>query len=95
MGGGRGRCEETEYEPAGNIYNDNYAAYSVPVHADIPDIEVELLDNPDFNCNEFGARGVGEIGITGMAAAISNAVYHATGKRIRDMPIKIADLIAS
>ncbi|WP_303856773.1 xanthine dehydrogenase family protein molybdopterin-binding subunit, partial [Salinicola salarius] len=95
MGMGMGMFEETEYDPAGNIYNNNYADYIVPVHADIPDIEVELLDNPDFNFNEFGARGVGEIGITGMAAAISNAVYHATGKRIRDMPIKIADLIAS
>ncbi|MEC8918563.1 MAG: xanthine dehydrogenase family protein molybdopterin-binding subunit [Pseudomonadota bacterium] len=95
MGMGMGMFEETEYDSAGNIYNNNYADYIVPVHADIPDIEVELLDNPDYNFNEFGARGIGEIGITGMAAAISNAVYHATGKRIRDMPIKIADLIAS
>ena len=95
MGMGMGMFEETEYDSAGNIYNNNYADYIVPVHADIPDIEVELLDNPDYNFNEFGVRGIGEIGITGMAAAISNAVYHATGKRIRDMPIKIADLIAS
>jgi len=94
MGMGMGMFEETEYDPAGNIYNNNYADYIVPVHADIPDIEVELLDNPDYNFNEFGARGIGEIGITGMAAAIANAVYHATGKRIRDMPIKIADLMA-
>lgn len=95
MGMGMGMFEETEYDPSGNIYNNNYADYIVPVHADIPDIEVELLDNPDFNFNEFGARGIGEIGITGMAAAISNAVYHATGKRMRDMPIKIADLMVS
>ncbi|GAB2793538.1 xanthine dehydrogenase family protein molybdopterin-binding subunit [Halomonas shantousis] len=94
MGMGMGMFEETEYDETGNIYNNNYADYIVPVHADIPDIEVELLDNPDYNFNEFGARGIGEIGITGMAAAISNAVYHATGKRIRDMPISVAKLLA-
>jgi xanthine dehydrogenase YagR molybdenum-binding subunit len=95
MGMGMGLFEHTEYDDNGNIYNNNYADYIVPVHADMPEIEVELLDNPDFNFNEFGARGIGEIGITGMAAAISNAVYHATGKRFRDMPISIPDLLGS
>jgi xanthine dehydrogenase YagR molybdenum-binding subunit len=63
------------------------------VHADQPDIEVILLDYPDYKLNEFGARGIGEIGITGLAAAIANAVYHATGKRIRDLPISLDKLM--
>jgi xanthine dehydrogenase YagR molybdenum-binding subunit len=59
----------------------------VPVHADMPEVEVILLDYPDYHFNEFGARGMGEIGVTGLAAAVANAVYHATGKRIRSLPI--------
>ncbi|RXE47054.1 xanthine dehydrogenase family protein molybdopterin-binding subunit [Chromohalobacter israelensis] len=93
MGIGMGMFEKTEFDASGNIYNNNYADYIVPVHADMPDVEVELLDNPDFNFNEFGARGIGEIGTTGMAAAISNAVYHATGKRIRELPITLDKLM--
>ncbi|WP_440091893.1 xanthine dehydrogenase family protein molybdopterin-binding subunit [Pseudomonas syringae] len=73
--------------------NNNYAEYMVPVHADQPDIDVILLDYPDYNLNEFGARGVGEIGVTGLAAAIANAVYHATGKRVRDLPISLEKLM--
>jgi len=57
------------------------------VHADMPDIDVILLDYPDYELNEFGARGIGEIGITGLAAAIANATYHATGIRVRELPI--------
>ncbi|WP_416424580.1 xanthine dehydrogenase family protein molybdopterin-binding subunit [Pseudomonas sp. App30] len=80
--------EAGEFDPrTGLPANNNYAEYVVPVHADQPDIDVTLLDFPDLNLSEFGARGIGEIGVTGLAAAVANAVYHATGKRIRSLPI--------
>lgn len=70
------------------MVNANLAEYHVPVFTDIPpDFVVEFLDIPDPNMADAGARGLGEIGIVGVAAAIANAVYHATGKRIRDLPI--------
>ncbi|MCX2524267.1 xanthine dehydrogenase family protein molybdopterin-binding subunit [Larsenimonas rhizosphaerae] len=94
MGLGMAMFEQTEFDHNGYLYNSNLADYIVPVHADIPPIEVELLDHPDYHLNVFGARGVGEIGLTGIAAAISNAVYHATGKRIRDLPITPERLLA-
>jgi xanthine dehydrogenase YagR molybdenum-binding subunit len=88
MGIGMALMEHTVYDPrSGWPVTDNFADYPVPVNADIPDIEVELLDHPDPIINTLGCRGIGEIGITGAAAAIANAVYHATGKRIRDLPI--------
>lgn len=88
MGIGMALYEATEYDPRdGMPVNNNYAEYVVPVHADQPEIEVLLLDYPDLRFNEFGVRGIGEIGITGLAAAVANAVYHATGKRIRSLPI--------
>jgi xanthine dehydrogenase YagR molybdenum-binding subunit len=59
----------------------------VPVNPDVPDVEVDFVGSPDPVINTLGCRGIGEIGITGVAAAIANAVYHATGKRIRDLPI--------
>ncbi len=71
----------------GRITNANLADYHVPVNADIPDIDVVALDIPDYQLDSLGARGIGEIGITGTGAAVCNAVYHATGKRIRDLPI--------
>jgi xanthine dehydrogenase YagR molybdenum-binding subunit len=71
----------------GRITNANLADYHVPVNADIPDIEASALDIPDYQLDSLGARGVGEIGITGTGAAIANAIFHATGKRIRDLPI--------
>jgi xanthine dehydrogenase YagR molybdenum-binding subunit len=61
----------------------------VPVNADVQDIKVIFVDEPDNIVNPLGIKGVGEIGIVGVAAAIANAVYHATGKRIRDLPITI------
>ena len=70
----------------GRITNANLADYHVPVNADIPEIDVEALDIPDYQLDSLGARGIGEIGITGTGAAICNAIFHATGKRIRDLP---------
>ncbi|WP_407309965.1 xanthine dehydrogenase family protein molybdopterin-binding subunit [Pseudomonas sp. nanlin1] len=86
--------ESADYDERNGLpVNNNYAEYMVPVHADQPDIEVILLDYPDYNLNEFGARGVGEIGVTGLAAAVANAVYHATGKRVRNLPISLEKLM--
>ncbi|SPJ33014.1 xanthine dehydrogenase family protein molybdopterin-binding subunit [Kushneria phyllosphaerae] len=94
MGMGMGLFEQSEFDHSGYPYNNNLADYIVPVNADMPHIDVELLDYPDYLHNEFGARGVGEIGLTGIAAAISNAVYNATGKRLRDLPISIEKMLA-
>ncbi|CAG8871041.1 Aldehyde oxidoreductase molybdenum-binding subunit PaoC [Pseudomonas fluorescens] len=86
--------EVTDYDERNAMpVNNNYAEYVVPVHADQPEIDVIFLDYPDYNLNEFGARGVGEIGVTGLAAAVANAVYHATGKRVRDLPISLEKLM--
>jgi xanthine dehydrogenase YagR molybdenum-binding subunit len=65
----------------------------VAVNADTPEIDVTFLDHPDFELNALGARGVGEIGLAGVAAAITNAVHHATGIRVRDLPVRIEDLL--
>jgi xanthine dehydrogenase YagR molybdenum-binding subunit len=65
----------------------------VPVNADIHNLEVHFVGEPDLEFNPMGARGMGEIGITGTAAAVANAVYHATGKRIRDLPITLDKLL--
>jgi xanthine dehydrogenase YagR molybdenum-binding subunit len=71
----------------GAIVNDNFADYHIPVNADIPPIDVKFVEEPDYTFNPLGVRGVGEIGIVGVAAAIANAVYHASGVRVRDLPI--------
>jgi len=71
----------------GRVVTRDLADYHVPVNADTPDIQVIMVPESDPHVNEVGAKGIGEIGITGMAGAIANAVYHATGKRIRDLPI--------
>ena len=93
MGIGMALMEETLFdERRGRIMNPSLSAYHVPVNLDIPEIEVEFLNIPDEHA-PFGARGIGEIGITGTAAAIANAVYHATGKRIRDLPITLDKLL--
>jgi len=75
----------------GRIMNANIAEYHVPVHADVHDITVIFADEKD-DSNPLGLKGVGEIGIVGVAAAIANAVYHATGKRVRDLPITLDKL---
>lgn len=85
---GMALTEETTYDPRfGRVMNDNLADYLVPTHADVPDLQVVCLDRPDFRINPLGAKGIGEIGIVGTAAAIANAVYHATGHRFRDLPL--------
>jgi xanthine dehydrogenase YagR molybdenum-binding subunit len=76
----------------GRVMNANIAEYHVPVHADVHDIKVIFVDEPDELINPLGIKGVGEIGIVGVAAAIANAVYHATGKRVRDLPITLDKL---
>jgi xanthine dehydrogenase YagR molybdenum-binding subunit len=88
MGIGMALHEATEYDPkTGLPVNGNLAEYHVPTNADIPLIDVYFVGEPDYDFNPIGARGIGEIGVTGIAAAVANAVYHATGKRVRDLPI--------
>jgi xanthine dehydrogenase YagR molybdenum-binding subunit len=94
MGIGMALLEETITDNRyGHIINPNLAEYHVPVNADIPAIEAYFVEENDPHINSIGAKGVGEIGIVGVAAAIANAVYHATGKRIRDLPITLDKLI--
>ena len=76
----------------GRIMNANIAEYHVPVNADVHDIKVIFVDETDDTINPLGIKGLGEIGIVGVAAAIANAVYHATGKRVRDLPITLDKL---
>jgi xanthine dehydrogenase YagR molybdenum-binding subunit len=77
----------------GRFMTHNLADYHVPVHADVPPIDVIFVEEKDDEINPLGVKGVGEIGIVGTAAAIANAVYHATGKRVRDLPITIDKLM--
>jgi xanthine dehydrogenase YagR molybdenum-binding subunit len=94
QGIGMALMEQTVYDSRnGAIVSDSLADYLVPVNADIPEIDVTFLDIPDFNISSIGARGIGEITITGVAPAIANAVYHATGVRVRELPITIEKLL--
>jgi xanthine dehydrogenase YagR molybdenum-binding subunit len=96
MGVGMGLLEHTYYDQRnGHPVNDNYADYLVATHADSPKIDVHFLDIPDPMMGGYGARGIGEIGLAGVAPAITAAVYHATGIRVRDLPVRIEDLLAS
>ncbi len=91
---GMALMEHTVIDPhRGRIVNADLAEYHVPVNADVPAIEVLFVDEHDPYVNPLGVKGIGEIGITGTAAAIANAVYHATGKRIRDLPITLDKLL--
>jgi xanthine dehydrogenase YagR molybdenum-binding subunit len=86
--------EEALYDHRfGRVMNANIAEYHVPVNADIHDIEVIFVDEPDEMVNPLGIKGLGEIGIVGVAAAVANAVYHATGKRVRDLPITLDKVV--
>ena len=87
MGLGLALMEEALFdERTGRIMNPSLAEYHVPVHLDVPEIDVIWTDEPDPH-SPAGARGIGEIGITGVGAAVANAVFNATGKRVRDLPI--------
>ena len=79
----------------GRIMNHNLAEYHVPAHADIHDIDVIFVEEDDDKASPIGVKGLGEIGIVGVAAAVSNAIFHATGKRIRDLPITIHKILES
>jgi xanthine dehydrogenase YagR molybdenum-binding subunit len=80
-------------EHIGRIVNANLAEYHVPVHADTPEFDIDFINEPDPYMTDLGARGIGEIGIVGVPAAVANAVYHATGKRVRDLPITLDKLM--
>jgi xanthine dehydrogenase YagR molybdenum-binding subunit len=93
MGIGMALTEETLFdERTGRIMNPSLAEYHVPVNLDVPQIEIIYNDIPDEH-TPLGAHGIGEIGITGAAAAIANAIFHATGKRVRDLPITLDKLL--
>jgi xanthine dehydrogenase YagR molybdenum-binding subunit len=77
----------------GRFMTHNLADYHIPVCADVHDIEVIFVDEHDEIVNPLGAKGLGEIGIVGVAPAIANAVHHATGKRVRDLPITLDKLL--
>ncbi len=96
MGVGMALFEETRYDHrTAQPINGNFADYLVTSCADLPELDVTFLDYPDYIVNEYGARGIGEIGMAGVAPAIANAVYHATGIRVRELPIRIEDLLHS
>jgi xanthine dehydrogenase YagR molybdenum-binding subunit len=96
MGVGMGLLEETLYTPqTGQPLNSNFADYMVATNADSPRIDVHFLDHPDPILGEYGARGIGEIGLAGVAPAITAAVYHATGIRVRNLPIRIENLLSA
>jgi xanthine dehydrogenase YagR molybdenum-binding subunit len=93
MGIGMALSEQTLIDPrTGRIANPSLSEYYIPVHADIPRIDVRYLNHPDPTM-PLGLVGVGEVGITGAAAAVANAIYNATGKRIRDLPITLDKLL--
>jgi xanthine dehydrogenase YagR molybdenum-binding subunit len=86
--------EMSEVDPRfGGFLNTDLAEYVIPVNADIGSIEVEFIDKPDPRLNSVGVKGLGEVVMAGVAPAIANAVFHATGKRIRDLPIRIEHLL--
>jgi xanthine dehydrogenase YagR molybdenum-binding subunit len=88
FGIGMALMEGTIYDPTnGRVVTRDLADYLVPVNADMPEFDIQFIDIPDPYISPVGARGIGEIGITGITAAIANAIYHATGKRVRDLPI--------
>jgi xanthine dehydrogenase YagR molybdenum-binding subunit len=96
FGVGMALFETTHYDPkTAAPLNRNFADYVVASNADHPSMDVTFLDYPDYDLNPLGARGVGEIGLAGVAPAITSAVYHATGVRVRDLPVSMDDLLAS
>jgi xanthine dehydrogenase YagR molybdenum-binding subunit len=95
-GYGQAVLEESAMDPAfGRYLSKNLAGVMVPVNLDIPDLDVFFVEENDPQASLIGARGIGELGAVGVAPAIANAVYHATGKRIRDLPIRIERVLGS
>ena len=95
---GIGAClrEASEVDPRfGGFLNSNIAEYHVPVNADIGDFIVDFIDEPDFDFNPIGAKGLGEVAMCGVAPAVANAIYHATGRRFRTLPIRLDDFHAT
>ena len=94
MGIGMGIFEETLYDPRNaKPLNNNFADYIVATNADIPELDCIFVEYPDLHVNEYGARGIGEIGLAGIAPALAMAVYHATGVRVRKLPVRLEDLM--
>lgn len=86
--------EHSEVDPRyGGFLNNDLADYVVPVNADIGDIDVDFIDEPDLLVNSTGVKGLGEVAMVGAAPAIANAIFHATGKRLRELPIRIEHLL--
>jgi xanthine dehydrogenase YagR molybdenum-binding subunit len=79
----------------GKWINHSFGEYHVPAHADIQNIDVIFVDEPDPEVSPLGVKGLGEIGIVAVAAAVANAIYHATGKRVRSLPITVDKLLAA
>jgi xanthine dehydrogenase YagR molybdenum-binding subunit len=91
---GAALSEESAVDPRfGGFLNSNIADYEIPVNADIGSLDVDFIDEPDLKLNSLGTKGLGEIVSVGAAAAVANAVYHATGKRVRTLPIRIENLL--
>ena len=89
-----GLFEETELDRVHARYvNTNLAGYLVPVNADVPSVEIIMVPEEDTRVNPLGVKGIGEIGIVGGNAAVANAIFHATGKRIRALPIRAEKLL--
>jgi xanthine dehydrogenase YagR molybdenum-binding subunit len=88
--------EATEIDPRNARYvNDNLADYMIPVNADVADVDIILVPEQDSFVNPMGVKGIGELANVGTAAAVANAVYHATGIRIRELPIRLEKLLAA
>jgi xanthine dehydrogenase YagR molybdenum-binding subunit len=93
MGIGTALFAELRMDATGRFANGNLQSYLVPVHADIPNIDVQFLNHPDTTLSDLGARGIGELGFVGVAPAIASAVHNATGIRVRELPITMEKLL--
>ena len=94
MGIGMALFEEAIYDPrTGKPINNNFADYLVATNADVPKLECVFVEYPDYHLNEYGARGIGEIGLAGVAPALAMAIYHATGVRVRTLPFRVEDVL--
>jgi xanthine dehydrogenase YagR molybdenum-binding subunit len=92
---GAALTEASELDPRfGGFLNNNIAEYQIAVNADVGAIDVDFIDANDSDFNSVGAKGIGEVACVGAAGAIANAVYHATGKRLRSLPMRLDDLVS-